>query len=297
MADDDGDDDEIGGVSRKSAAADSNVDLENANEFSSDPNAEPEATSDNASLQRVRPPASDRQHLGNHRQYWRDIILGVNDGLVSTFLLVAGVAGGGLSSSAIFLTAVAGAVAGAVSMCAGEYIATKSQNQVLEGEIALERLHVAHATEDELSEVGDLLDLIGISGTEGDLRSVILEHYKRNPDRLLKLMVALEFGVLDQEQRSPMRAGLISCGVFVLGSLPSVIPFSFSGDMPLMGLLIAAVATVVSLLAVGAVKTWATRGNWAVSALENLIIASVGGSLAYGIGALVEMTSGNHVPA
>jgi VIT1/CCC1 family predicted Fe2+/Mn2+ transporter len=55
----------------------------------------------------------------------------VNDGLVSTFLLVAGVAGGGLLSRDILLTAIAGAVAGAVSMAAGEYVATKSQNQVL----------------------------------------------------------------------------------------------------------------------------------------------------------------------
>lgn len=59
------------------------------------------------------------EHLGKHRQYWRDIILGVNDGLVSTFLLVAGVAGGGLSSIDILLTAIAGALAGAVSMFAG----------------------------------------------------------------------------------------------------------------------------------------------------------------------------------
>ena len=65
-----------------------------------------------------RPAVTD--HLGKHRQYWRDIILGVNDGLVSTFLLVAGVAGGGLSTSDILLTAISGAIAGAVSMYAGE---------------------------------------------------------------------------------------------------------------------------------------------------------------------------------
>lgn len=61
-----------------------------------------------------------QKHLGKSRQYWRDIILGVNDGLVSTFLLVAGVAGGGLSSTEILLTAIAGAIAGAISMAAGE---------------------------------------------------------------------------------------------------------------------------------------------------------------------------------
>ena len=63
-------------------------------------------------------------HLGESRQYMRDIILGVNDGLVSTFLLVAGVVGGGLTATQVLLTGIAGAVAGMVSMGAGEYIAT-----------------------------------------------------------------------------------------------------------------------------------------------------------------------------
>lgn len=63
-----------------------------------------------------RSPRSRMEHLGASRQYWRDMILGVNDGLVSTFLLVAGVGGGGMSSGDILLTGIAGALAGAVSM-------------------------------------------------------------------------------------------------------------------------------------------------------------------------------------
>lgn len=73
------------------------------------------------------------EHLGDGRQYWRDIILGVNDGLVSTFLLIAGVVGAGLPNGEILLTALAGTVAGAISMAAGEYIATKTQNEVMDG--------------------------------------------------------------------------------------------------------------------------------------------------------------------
>lgn len=83
-----------------------------------------------------------KDQIGANQQYWRDIILGVNDGLVSTFLLVAGVAGGGLSSSDILMTAIAGSVAGLVSMCAGEYVATKSQNQLLDGSLALKKHHI-----------------------------------------------------------------------------------------------------------------------------------------------------------
>ena len=81
----------------------------------------------------------------------------VNDGLVSTFLLVAGVAGGGLATTDILLTAIAGALAGAVSMCAGEYVATKSQDEVLRGEIKLENEHIQKYRSDELLELSELL--------------------------------------------------------------------------------------------------------------------------------------------
>ena len=81
-------------------------------------------------------------HIGATRQYWRDIILGVNDGLVSVFLLVVGVVGGGLDPGQVFLTAIAGSIAGAVSMAAGEFLATKSQDEVLAAELDLERIHI-----------------------------------------------------------------------------------------------------------------------------------------------------------
>lgn len=73
------------------------------------------------------------EHLHNTRQYYRDMMLGVNDGLVSTLLLVAGVVGGGLDVTSVLLTAVSGAIAGAISMFAGEFVATKSQNEVMSG--------------------------------------------------------------------------------------------------------------------------------------------------------------------
>ena len=239
-----------------------------------------------------------QEHLGKHRQYWRDIILGVNDGLVSTFLLVAGVAGGGLSTTDILLTAIAGALAGAVSMCAGEYVATKSQDEVLRGEIALEQAHIQKYRSDELLELSELLSLIGIpeealeeeegGGKEGGgngnhLRQQLLSHYEKNPDDLLKIMSALEFGVVEEERRSPVVAGLTSCALFFLGSLPSVIPFAIIDD-PFDGLIAACIATGLALLLVGAIKTWATRGRMLEAAMENLIIAGLGGALAYGVG-------------
>ena len=220
------------------------------------------------------------EHLGKHRQYWRDIILGVNDGLVSMFLLAAGVVGGGMATRNILLTGVAGAIAGAVSMAAGEYMATKSQDEVFDGEIALEREHIRDFRDDELHELRDLLEGIGLSG---DLREQVVQHFNEDEESLLKVMTALEFGVIEEERRSAYAAAGMSGGLFLLGALPSVIPFAIA-ETPGSGLLAAGIGSVLGLLIVGAIKTWATRGNPWRAALENLLIAGAGGGLAYWVG-------------
>jgi vacuolar iron transporter family protein len=227
------------------------------------------------------------QHLGKQRQYWRDIILGVNDGLISTYLLVSGVVGSGLSPSDILLTAIAGALAGAVSMSAGEFIATKSQNQVLQGEISLEREHIRENKAAEMEELNELLDVIGIPAERRELRSLLFDHYSHNDEALLKLMVVLEFGFVEEEERSPFLAALVSGMLFFLGSLPSVIPFAMGATSATRSLYAATTSVVVALLLVGALKTWASRGKCLSAALENLIVAGVGGLLAYFVGVLV----------
>ena len=228
------------------------------------------------------------EHFGKHRQYWRDILLGVNDGIVSTFLLVIGVSGGGLNSKQILLTAISSALAGSISMFAGEYIATRSQDQVLEGEIKLETNHIEKFRTDELKELPHLFDLIGIPGgngeEEGALRDGLTKFYASDRKALLKIMIALEFGVLEEERRNPLAAGLTSCGLFFLGSLPSIIAFAVS-QSPMEGLVVAVILTCLSLLAVGAIKAFASRDESCISsAFENLIIAGFGGMLAYTVG-------------
>lgn len=163
-------------------------------------------------------------HLVKSRQYYRDMVLGVNDGLVSTFLLVAGVVGGGMNVEATLLTSISGAIAGAISMFAGEYVATKSQNEVMEGEIKLEHEHITNYHQEEMRELSSLFNLIGIPGSSPHLchanvadstahssnitssakearklRRRMTQYYGSNPDALLKIMIALEFGVIDGE--------------------------------------------------------------------------------------------------
>lgn len=228
-------------------------------------------------------PPTYQPHVGESRQYWRDIILGVNDGLVSMFLLVAGVVGGGLTTDQIVLTVVAGAVAGSISMGAGEYLATKSQDEVLESELALEREHIRDHRDMELSQLREMFEEMGIHPEDLD---GVVEAFDRSDTALLNSMKALEFGVIDSERRSPYKAMFYSALLFIIGSLPSVVPFLFV-SRPGTGLLWASVFAALGLFGVGAAKTAVTRTNLWLAGLENLVIAGIGGVAAYMIGALV----------
>ena len=214
------------------------------------------------------------------RQYWRDIILGVNDGLVSIFLLVAGVVGGGLPTGTVLLTAVAGAVAGAASMALGEYLATKSQDEVLQSELALEASHIRHHRQMEVDQLREMFADMGIDG--GDLDEAV-RIFSATDERLMAAMKSLEFGVVDSERRSPYRAALASGLLFLAGSLPPTLPFAFAVDVATAAT-IAAIGTGIGLFAVGVAKTRVTKTNAFIAGLENLVIAGLGAVVAFWVG-------------
>ncbi len=233
-----------------------------------------------------RPPYEE--HLGPARPYLRDLILGVNDGLVSMFLLVAGVVGGSLSSVQVLLTGVAGALAGAVSMAAGEYLATKSQDEAFQAELELERIHLEHYRDQERRELRDMFAAMGLDGAELD---TVVEIIDRNDTVMMNVMAGLEFGVVDSERRQPFLAAVFSGLLFVVGSLPSVVPFAI-WDRPTTALAVAGAAAGVALFIVGGLKTLMTRRRILVSGLENLAIGFGGGIASYLVGRLFGATIG-----
>lgn len=227
-----------------------------------------------------RPPY--RPHVGPTRQYIRDIILGVNDGLVSVFLLVAGVVGGGLVARDVLLAGLAASAAGAISMAAGEYIATKSQEEVFDSERELEIEHLEFHRDIELDEIHEMFGDMGLDAEEVERIAQALD---KDDEAFLKVMMALEFGVVEEERRSPYTAAVLSGLLFLAGSLPSVIPFFFVSSTGL-GLFIAAVGAGVALFAVGVAKTLVTRKSWLRSGTENVLIATAGAFISYGVGVL-----------
>ncbi len=229
-------------------------------------------------------PPGYKPHIGSSRQYMRDIILGVNDGLVSTFLLVAGVVGGGLTTTQVLLTGVAGGLAGMISMAIGEYLATKSQDEVFDAEMTLEAEHLRDFRQHEKDQLRDMLADMGLDGK--GLEKVV-EIIDANDEAMLNMQGALEFGIVDSERRSPIAAGITSGLLFLTGALPSIVPFIFVNDV-VLGLALAAILSGIALFVVGALKTTATKKNPFVSGAENLALGFLGGVLSYFVGGLFE---------
>ena len=222
-------------------------------------------------------------HIGDTRPYWRDIILGVNDGLVSMLLLVAGVVGGGLNADQVLLAGVAGAIAGAISMAAGEYLATRSQDDVLAAEIELEQAHIRHHRQKELDELGNMFAAMGL---DDDEVTDVVAVFERSDGRILKAMKVLEFGIVDSERRSPFTAMTMSGFLFLAGSATSVMPFVFTNETA-VGLWWAGALTAAGLFVVGVVKSVVARASKIRAGLENLLIAGIGGVVAWYIGKFV----------
>lgn len=229
-------------------------------------------------------PHSYEPHIGASRQYMRDIILGVNDGLVSTFLLVAGVVGGGLEATSVLLTGIAGGIAGMVSMAIGEYLATKSQEEVFDAELALEAHHHEAHREIERRQLREMLERHGLTGERLD---TVVDIIDDDDEVMFSMHKALEFGIVDEERRSPYWAAIASGMLFFAGAWPSVLPFAIWDDTT-VSLGVAAALTGVGLFAVGVVKTFQTRKNPIISGAENLALGFAGGAIAYLVGTLFD---------
>lgn len=221
------------------------------------------------------------EHAGEGSQYLRDMILGINDGIVSTYLLVVGVVAGGLSSFEALLAALTGALAGCISMGLGEYLATKSQSQVVKGDVEIEKTHFKYHRRSELEQLRQFLTECNI---KDELQEEVVDMIGYDDEILMKFMMAFEFGVQQEDgERNPLVAMYHSGRLFLAGALPSIIPFIFIHDgHKALGLASALVG--IALFSVGAWKTKTTQGVWWKDGLENLLLGAVGGGISYGIG-------------
>jgi VIT1/CCC1 family predicted Fe2+/Mn2+ transporter len=216
----------------------------------------------------------------------RQIVLGMNDGVVSIFALLAGVAGAGQDATTILITLLAATIAGALSMAAGEFISEKSENDFYRKEIKQERLEVKLIPHIEKQELRLIYQK---KGFEGDLLENLVNTITADEDRFIRELVVEELGIAEIAQgEGLLKNTFIIFGAFVLGSLFPVLPYLFFRFLPESTIFwIATIVTFGGLFLVGALKKYVTGMYWLKSGIEMLIVGLFAFGVSYYIGILV----------
>jgi VIT1/CCC1 family predicted Fe2+/Mn2+ transporter len=218
--------------------------------------------------------------------YLRDFVYGAIDGTVTTFAVVSGVAGAGLSTGVIIVLGMANLVGDGFSMAASNYLGTKTEEELRKKARRLEEQHIIHYPEGEKEEIRQIFAGKGFAG--GQLEQVV-ETITADRKRWIDTMLVEELG-LSLKGPSAMRAAVTTLVAFVLVGLIPLIAFIYNYLLP-GGLTNPYVAstmlTALAFFLVGAAKSWFVDEPWYRAGMETLLIGGGAAALAYAAGLLL----------
>jgi VIT1/CCC1 family predicted Fe2+/Mn2+ transporter/rubrerythrin len=212
----------------------------------------------------------------------RAVIFGVSDGLVSNLALVMGVAGASDQSSFVLLAGIAGLLAGAFSMAAGEYISMQSQRELFQRQIDLERAELEAMPEEEQRE---LVAIYMAKGFPRDEAEHIAERVFRDPELALDTLVREELGLDPDELGSPWGAAFGSFLAFAVGAVIPVIPYFFGGGTVVF--LVSLIGSLIALFLVGAAVSLLTGRGMLFSGLRQMGLGAAAAAVTYLVGTII----------
>jgi len=231
-------------------------------------------------------PTSTREIGARHRRggggNLRAAVFGVSDGLVSNTSLILAVAGAGAAAREVLLSGIAGLLAGAFSMAAGEYISMRSQRELFERQMAEERAELERFPAEEAEE---LALIYGARGVPLDQARSMTAALVKDREKALDTLAREELGLNPDELGSPWGAALASFLAFAAGALLPVLPFLFAGG-PHTLLPVLAIAAV-GLFGIGAALSLFSGKSAVLSGLRLLAVGAVAGGTTYLIGRLL----------
>lgn len=228
----------------------------------------------------IAKPAGELAEQRSLRNYVRDLVLGLNDGIVSVYALVAGIAGAGFAAANVFVAGIAAALAGALSMGLGEYISTKSQAQYYAAEARREREHIKAYPELERQELREMLEA---KQYPPELIERLVDHLASDEARFSEFMMREEFGVGKESDRNPLAAMAWIMVAFLAGAALPVLPFLL---VPADGLAAASALSIGGLFAAGVAKARASGLPMLRSGLEMALLGSFAAGVTYFVGGL-----------
>ncbi len=246
------------------------------------------ATTGSGSVERLDPSLGRAHwHSSDQSGRLRAGVFGANDGLVSNLSLVMGVAGANPGASVILLSGIAGLLAGAFSMAAGEYISVRTQRERYEHLLAIERRELAQDPDEEARELAAIYVAKGLPVEEAER---VAAHLMRDSEAALETMAREELGLNPRDLGSPFGAAISSFMTFAIGAIAPVLPFLFLGETRAVG--VAAVTGAAALLVVGAAVSRVTGRSMAASALRMLAIGGTAAIVTYLVGASIGVSVG-----
>ncbi|MBJ7487876.1 MAG: VIT1/CCC1 transporter family protein [Ilumatobacteraceae bacterium] len=215
----------------------------------------------------------------------RAAIFGISDGLVSNVSLVIGIAGGGVSTSIVRLAGLAGAVAGAASMAAGEWVSVSAQNELIQREVEMERREIVNNPEFETLELAAFYEGHGMSKEQA---ASAAQEVMSKPELALIVHAREEFGIDVDDLASPPRVAAVSFICFIVGALLPVLPWYIGSGAAaktasvLIGVFVAAI--------VGGFIGKSAERSIARTSLRQVLILLVACGVTYSIGLLLNTT-------
>ncbi|MEK6565499.1 MAG: VIT1/CCC1 transporter family protein, partial [Bacteroidota bacterium] len=207
-------------------------------------------------------------------------IYGVNDGLGAAFGVVSGVAGAtNTNSDFVMLSGFAAAIASALSMGSGAYLATKSEREIYEAELEREKKEIEENPEEEREELELFYQLKGFSAKEA---KKMVARLAKEPEQMLKTLAHEELGLSEQSFPKPWSAAASATISTALGAMVPVLPFLFWSGMT--ALIISFIVSTVAHFIVGASKVVVTGRSWLKSGTEMTLVGLGEAIVTYMIG-------------
>jgi VIT1/CCC1 family predicted Fe2+/Mn2+ transporter/bacterioferritin (cytochrome b1) len=222
-----------------------------------------------------------RNRSGRQTAGWiGDAIYGVNDGLGSIFGIVSGVSGATLGNSKwVLLSGLAGMIASALSMGAGAYLASKSEREIYQAEVAREREAIAMNG----PEAREMLSLYyQVKGIPRDDADHVVEHLAEDPEQFLRALAGERLNMTEEGLSQPFVSAWSGALSTAVGAFIPIVPFFFMSGY--RAVIVSAIISLVAHFAVGAAKSLITVRSWWASGMEMTLVGALEGVATFVIG-------------
>ncbi len=225
----------------------------------------------------------NNEHKSERISWIRAVVLGANDGIVSTASLIIAVAASQAAGDNLFTVGMAGLVAGALSMAAGEYVSVSSQTDIEKAELALEKSHIQ---QNWTLEVEELANIYHERGVEPQLAKQVAEQLMEKD--AIGSHARDELGITDLSQGNPLQAAVYSALSFSAGASLPVMMILLVSQAALMPAVIC--ISLLSLVVLGSISAHAGGASKTKGAMRVLLWGSLAMAVSMGVGSLFDVS-------